>query len=125
MTDRLPRGLLALTRAYLLDAFRSKTSLFWNFAFPLFFLFAFALGFADGDAEAVTHLMPGLFTLTIVAISFAGVSYRLIGDREHEVLRRYRTTPVRAGTVVAANAQAALVVLAVALALLAATALLA
>lgn len=125
MSSRLPRGLLSLTRAYLLDAFRSKTSLFWNFAFPLFFLFAFALGFADGDPEAVTHLMPGLFTLTIVAISFAGVSYRLIGDREHEVLRRYRTTPVRAGTVVAANAQAALVVLAVALALLAATALLA
>jgi len=118
----LPRGLVTLTRAYLLDAFRSKTSLFWNFAFPLFFLFAFAVGLADGRADAVTYLMPGLFTLTIVAISFAGVSYRLIGDREKEVLRRYRTTPVRAGTVVAANAGASLVVLGVALALLAATA---
>lgn len=118
----LPRGLTALTRAYLLDAFRSKTSLFWNFAFPLFFLFAFAVGLADGRPDAVTYLMPGLFTLTIVAISFAGVSYRLIAEREKEVLRRYRTTPVRAGTVVAANAQASVVVLGVSLALLAATA---
>lgn len=124
MTRRvLPRGLVALTRAYLLDAFRSKTSLFWNFAFPLFFLFAFAVGLADGRPDAVTYLMPGLFTLTIVAISFAGVSYRLIADRENEVLRRYRTTPVGAGAVVVANAGASLVVLGVALLLLAATAL--
>ena len=118
----LPRGLAALTRAYLLDAFRSKTSLFWNFAFPLFFLFAFAVGLADGRPDAVTYLMPGLFTLTIVAISFAGVSYRLIADREKEVLRRYRTTPVGAGTVVTANAGASVVVLAAALLLLAGTA---
>ena len=118
----LPGGLAALTRAYLLDAFRSKTSLFWNFAFPLFFLFAFAVGLADGRPEAVTYLMPGLFTLTIVAISFAGVSYRLIADREREVLRRYRTTPVRAGTVVTANAGASAVVLAAALLLLAGSA---
>lgn len=121
----LPRGLVALTRAYLVDAFRSKTSLFWNFAFPLFFLFAFAVGLADGRSDAVTYLMPGLFTLTIVAISFAGVSYRLIADREKEVLRRYRTTPVGAGTVVTANAGASVVVLAVALLLLATTALVA
>lgn len=121
----LPRGLAALTRAYLLDAFRSKTSLFWNFAFPVFFLFAFAVGLADSRPEAVTYLMPGLFTLTIVAISFAGVSYRLIAEREKEVLRRYRTTPVRAGTVVGANAQASVVVLGASLALLAATAFLA
>lgn len=121
----IPRGLVALTRAYLLDAFRSKTSLFWNFAFPLFFLFAFAVGLAGGRSDAVTYLMPGLFTLTIVAISFAGVSYRLIADREKQVLRRYRTTPVGAGTVVTANAGASMVVLAVALLLLAATALVA
>ena len=118
----LPRGMAALTRAYLLDAFRSKTSLFWNFAFPLFFLFAFAVGLADGRSDAVTYLMPGLFTLTIVAISFAGVSYRLIADREKEVLRRYRTTPVGAGAVVTANAGASVVVLGVALLLLAGTA---
>lgn len=121
----LPRGLTALTRAYLLDAFRSRTSLFWNFAFPLFFLFAFAVGLADGRPRAVTHLMPGLFTLTIIAISFAGVSYRLISERERGVLRRYRATPVRAGAVVAANAGASVVVLVVALALLAAAAYLA
>lgn len=121
----LPRGFAALTRAYLLDAFRSRTSLFWNFAFPLFFLFAFAVGLADGRPDGVTYLMPGLFTLTIVAISFAGVSYRLIADREKEILRRFRTTPVNAGTVVTANAGASVVVLGVALLLLTATAFLA
>lgn len=111
------RGLRELSRSYLLQAFRSRTSLFWNFAFPLFWLFLFAVVFGS-DEGGVTFLMPGLFTITVVAISFAGVSYRLIAERERGILRRYRATPVSALTVVLGNAAASVVILAIALALL-------
>ncbi len=123
-----PRGTRELTRSYLLRAFRSRTSLFWNFAFPLFWLFLFAFVFGTGGAapvgaaeemgEGITYLMPGLFAITTLAISFAGVSYRLISEREQGILRRYRATPVSALSVVVANGAGALVILAVALALL-------
>lgn len=113
------RGLGELARAYLLQTFRSKTSLFWNFAFPLIWLFLFAFIFGGGSANGVTAMMPGLFAITILAISFAGVSYRLIAEREKGITRRYRATPVRAVTIVLANSSATLVILTIALLLLA------
>lgn len=116
------RGLGELTRAYMLRSLRSKTALFWNFAFPLFWLFLFAYVIGDGTSRGVTYLMPGLFTITIVAISFAGVSYRLISEREQGILRRYRATPVRALTIVLANSVTSLAVLAMSLLLLGAVA---
>ena len=115
------RGTAELSRSYLLRSFRSRTSLFWNFAFPLFWLFLFAFVFGQGEAaggDGVTYLMPGLFAITTLAISFAGVSYRLISEREKGILRRYRATPVSPLTVVLANGAGALVILSVALALL-------
>lgn len=120
------RGVRELMRSYLLRAFRSRTSLFWNFAFPLFWLFLFAFVFGQGGGMAggdgVTPLMPGLFAITTLAISFAGVSYRLISEREQGILRRYRATPVTALAVVVANGMGALVILGIALALLGAVA---
>lgn len=116
------RGTGALARAYLKRSFRSRTSLFWNFAFPLVWLFIFGFIFGGGSARGVAVLMPGLYAITILAISFAGVSYRLVNERERGTLRRYRVTPVRAPAVVLATAASSLVLLAVALILLAATA---
>ncbi len=116
------RGTAALTAAYLRRSFRSRTSLFWNFAFPLLWLFIFGYVFAGGTAEGVGFLMPGLFVITILAISFAGVSYRLVNERERGTLRRYRVTPVRAPAVVLATAAAAVVLLAISLLLLGVTA---
>lgn len=118
----LLRGTGALARAYLLRSFRSRTSLFWNFAFPLVWLFVFGFIFEGGSSEGTGFLMPGIFAITILAISFAGVSYRLVNERERGTLRRYRVTPVRAPAVVLATAASSLVLLAVSLLLLAATA---
>lgn len=118
----LLRGTGALARAYLLRSFRSRTSLFWNFAFPLVWLFVFGFIFGGEGEEGAGFLMPGIFAITILAISFAGVSYRLVNERENGTLRRYRVTPVRAPAVVLANAAASLVLLATSLLLLAVTA---
>lgn len=116
------RGTTVLARAYLKRSFRSRTSLFWNFAFPLLWLFVFGYVFAGGTTEGVEFLMPGLFVITILAISFAGISYRVVNERERGTLRRYRATPVGATAIVLATATSSLVLLAVSLALLGATA---
>ncbi|MFQ5742024.1 MAG: ABC transporter permease [Acidobacteriota bacterium] len=97
------RGVGELSRAYLLQTMRSKTALFWTLGFPQVWLFAFALIFADGSSNAVTFMMPGLFTITTMAGSFFGVSYLMVNERENDILRRYRLTPVSALTVVVAN----------------------
>ncbi|MFW6198468.1 MAG: ABC transporter permease, partial [Acidobacteriota bacterium] len=111
------RGLGALTWAYLLQSFRSKTGIFWNLFFPLVWLFLFAAVFAQGDPETASLLMPGVFTLTIVSASFFGTSYLLVNERELGILRRYRVTPVTAATIVLANGLRGLATMAVSLAL--------
>jgi ABC-2 type transport system permease protein len=97
------RGLGELSRAYLLQAIRSKTSIFWALVFPQVWLFAFAFIFGPLTPGGVSYLLPGLFALTTMAGSFFGVSYLMVNERENEVLRRYRVTPVSPVTVVLAN----------------------
>lgn len=99
------RGLGPLTRAYLLQSFRSRTALFWNVVFPLVWLFLFGFVFYRDNAALA---MPGLFTITILSASFFGVSYTMVSEREAGILRRYRVTPVNALTIVLANAFRAL-----------------
>jgi ABC-2 type transport system permease protein len=102
------RGLGPLTRAYLLQSFRSRTAVFWNLVFPMVWLFLFGFIFYRGQP---TLMMPGLLTITLISGSFFGVSYLMVSERETGILRRYRVTPVSATTVVLANAIRALVTL--------------
>ena len=97
------KGLIALSKAYLTESFRSKTALFWNLAFPLFFLFGFAIIMGGSDPERVTFILPGLLTITIISGSFFGISMNMVMQRETGIYRRMRATPVSALTVVLAH----------------------
>lgn len=101
-------GLPALVRAHLLETVRSRTALFWTFAFPLLFLFMLGGVMARGNSRVASYMMPGLFTNTLLAGSLFGVALRLVTDRETGVLRRYRVTPVTALVVVLAHGITAL-----------------
>ena len=68
------RGLGELSRAYLLQARRSKTAIFWALGFPQVWLFAFGYIFAPMTPGGVSYLMPGLFALTTMAGAFFGVN---------------------------------------------------
>ncbi len=102
------RGLGPLTRAGLLQTFRSPTALFWNLVFPLIWLFLFGFIFFRGAGDKVL-MMPGLFTISVMSGSFFGVSYLMVNEREAGILRRYRATPVSAATIVLANGIRAIV----------------
>ncbi len=104
------RGLGPLTRAYLLQSFRSRTAILWNLVFPMVWLFLFGFIFYRDDASL---MMPGLFTITLISGAFFGVSYLMVSEREAGILRLYRVTPVSALTVVLANAIRAMAVLSI------------
>ena len=104
------RGLGPLTRAYLLQSFRSRTAIFWNLVFPMVWLFIFGFVFYRGNTSM---MMPGLFTMTLISGAFFGVSYLMVSEREAGILRLYRVTPVSALTVVLANAIRAMVMLSI------------
>jgi len=104
------RGLGPLTRAYLLQSFRSRTAILWNLVFPMVWLFLFGFVFYRDNTSL---MMPGLFTITLISGAFFGVSYLMVSEREAGILRLYRVTPVSALTVVLANAIRALVVLSI------------
>ncbi len=104
------RGLGPLSRAYLLQAFRSRSAIIWNLVFPMVWLFLFGFVFYRGNPSL---MMPGLFTITLISGAFFGVSYLMVSEREAGILRRYRVTPVSATTIVLANAIRAMVTLSI------------
>ncbi len=103
------RGASALSVAYLKETMRSKTALFWNIVFPLFFLIVFAIIFGGGNPKNVTYILPGVLTITVISASFFGVSFSMVMQRETGVYRRFKATPINALSVVIAHAVTALV----------------
>jgi len=97
------RGVLELSRAYLLQTVRSRSALIWTLAFPQVWLFLFALIYRNIPG-GISDRLPGLLTITAFSGSFFGVAYTLVTEREQGILRRFWVTPATAATVVAANA---------------------
>lgn len=97
------RGVMELSRAYLLQTVRSRSALIWTLAFPQVWLFLFALIYRNIPGGVGARL-PGLLTITAFSGSFFGVAYTLVTEREQGILRRFWVTPATSTTVVAANA---------------------
>lgn len=97
------RGVFELSRAYLLQARRSRSALIWTLAFPQVWLFLFAIIYHNVPG-GVSDRLPGLLTITAFSGSFFGVAYILVAEREQGILRRFWVTPATASTIVAASA---------------------
>lgn len=110
------RGVLELSRAYLLQTMRSRSALIWTLAFPQVWLFLFALIYRNMPG-GVSDRLPGLLTITAFSGSFFGVAYTLVTEREQGILRRLWVTPATAATVVAANGVRSLVTVTASLAM--------
>ena len=102
------RGVIELSRAYLLQFVRSRTAIVWTVLFPQIWLFLFALIFRNFEG-GLSGRMPGLLTITAFANSFFSASYSLVHEREQGILRRLWVTPATASTIVVANSFRALI----------------
>ena len=91
-----------MTKAYLsligIDlklAVRQRAVIFFNYLFPLIFFFIFAMVFRAGrNPGAAAYVVTMSVTLGILGSGFFGAGIRAIQEREMNILRRYKVTPI-------------------------------
>lgn len=91
------KSYLALITSDLRLALRQKSVLFFNYLFPLLFLIIFAqfMG-GKGDSGGMTRILTLVLILGILGNGLFGAGVRAVQDRESNILRRYKVTPIGA-----------------------------
>jgi ABC-2 type transport system permease protein len=76
-------------------ALRLRAVIFFNYMFPLIFFFTFAtfLG-ARRNVDRMTFVVTMSVTLGVLGSGFFGAGIRSIQERELNILRRYKVTPI-------------------------------
>lgn len=85
---------LALIRMDLRLALRQKSVLFFNYLFPVIFLVTFAQILHGDRGGAMTQVVTMVTILGILGNGLFGAGMRAVQEREANVLRRYKVTPI-------------------------------
>ena len=96
-------GFLALLKIDLKLAMRNRTVLFFNYLFPLFFFFAFAQMFDASQGSAILQVVTMVIVFGILGNGLFGAGMRAVQEREENVLRRYKVTPITPVPLLAAS----------------------
>src|SRR4051812_2039675 len=90
---------------------REPASVFFTIALPLIFLVLFTAIFGNQDVNVsghtinfATYYIPGILTLSIFSATFVNLAITVSIVRERGGLKRLRTTPAPAWTVIASHA---------------------
>jgi ABC-type multidrug transport system permease subunit len=76
-------------------ALRQRTVVFFNYVFPLLFFFIFALVFrARQDPARMTQVLTMSISLGVLGNGLFGAGMRALQEREMNILRRYKVTPI-------------------------------
>jgi imidazolonepropionase-like amidohydrolase/ABC-type multidrug transport system permease subunit len=76
-------------------ALRQRTVIFFNYLFPLVFFFAMSSALrARQNAGNATYVMNMSLTLGVLGSGLFGAGVRAIQEREQNILRRYKVTPI-------------------------------
>lgn len=85
----------ALTKAMFLIHIRERSSLFWNFGFPIFLLIIYGAIFSGDDITGfMTWMMPGVVAINILAFGLISSSTMMVEMRRKGVLRRLQASPL-------------------------------
>jgi len=89
------KSYLALIATDLKLAARLRVVIFFNYLFPLmiFFIFGSVFG-ARKSVDAITYVLTMSVTLGILGNGFFGAGIRAVQEREMNILRRYKVTPI-------------------------------
>ena len=68
--------------------------LFFNYLFPFIFFFAFAELFHAGTGEGIAYFVGTVLTMGILGNGLWGAGMRSVQDREANILRRFKVTPI-------------------------------
>src|SRR5215469_4924035 len=98
------RAYLELIKIDLKLALRLRTVIFFNYLFPLIFFFTFgAVLRASQSMERIVQVMTMSVTLGILGNGLFGAGMRAIQERELNILRRYKVTPITPGPLLVAS----------------------
>jgi imidazolonepropionase-like amidohydrolase/ABC-type multidrug transport system permease subunit len=73
---------------------RDRGVLFFNFLFPLIFFFAFAELFHAGVGGGIAYFVSTVLVMGILGNGLWGAGMRSVQERETNILRRFKVTPI-------------------------------
>jgi ABC-2 type transport system permease protein len=98
------RAYLSLIAIDLKLALRLRTVIFFNYLFPLIFFFTFGTFLRAGQSAAqATVVVTMSVTLGILGNGLFGAGIRTLQERELNILRRYKVTPITPGPLLVAS----------------------
>jgi len=88
------RAYIALFRSNLRLTLRDRSVVFFNYLFPLVFFFAFAELFHAGTGMGIAYFVGTVLTMGILGNGLWGAGMRSVQEREANILRRFKVTPI-------------------------------
>lgn len=88
------RAYLALFKSNMRLTMRDRGVLFFNYLFPLIFFFAFAEMFNAGLGSGIAYFVSTVLVMGILGNGLWGAGMRSIQEREANILRRFKVTPI-------------------------------
>lgn len=100
---------LALTQIDLKLALRNRSVLFFNYFFPLVFFFIFAQSNHAEQGAVIYQVVTMVVGIGILGNGLFGAGMRAVSDRENDILRRYKVTPITPVPLLAASTTTGLI----------------
>ncbi|SPE39681.1 ABC-2 type transporter [Candidatus Sulfopaludibacter sp. SbA3] len=88
------RPYIALFKNNMRLTMRDRSALFFNYLFPFIFFFAFAELFHAGTGMGIAYFVGTVLTMGILGNGLWGAGMRAVQEREANILRRYKVTPI-------------------------------
>jgi imidazolonepropionase-like amidohydrolase/ABC-type multidrug transport system permease subunit len=88
------RAYLALFRSNLQLTLRDRSVLFFNYAFPFIFFFAFAEVFGAGKGGGIAYFVGTVLTMGVLGNGLWGAGMNSVREREANILRRFKVAPI-------------------------------
>jgi len=88
------KSYIALIQLNLKLALRAKSVLFFNYMFPLIFFIVFAQAMHGDRGNGMTQVLTMVVIIGVLGNGLFGAGVRAVQERESNVLRRYKVTPI-------------------------------
>ena len=88
------KAYLALFKSNMRLTLRDRGVLFFNYLFPLIFFFAFAELFHAGAGAGIAYFVSTVLVMGILGNGLWGAGMRSVQEREANILRRFKVTPI-------------------------------
>lgn len=97
------KAFLALLKIDLQLAARNRSVIFFNLVFPLIFFFMFGQLYDARQGNVVLLVVTIVIVMGIIGNGLFGAGMRAVQEREQDILRRYKVTPITPTPLIAAS----------------------